>query len=201
MTGDSDPVTVWLCELREGDPDAASKLWDYFCHRLKAIARHKLSTNTRAAYDEEDAVQSAFFSFVDGVNKGSFPDLKDRNELWRLLLVMTSRKVAHRHRHELQDCRDVRRVMQNLVFGEFAFSSTENREPTPEFVVEFSDTYESLLKALNSEELMQIATLKLEGYSDAEVAARIDCSRRTVQRRLEIIRRIWEKSLKGQKES
>jgi DNA-directed RNA polymerase specialized sigma24 family protein len=34
-------------------------------------------------------------------------------------------------------------------------------------------------------------TLRMEGYTDAEVADRLRCSRRTVQRRLEVVRRHW----------
>lgn len=195
MTEDDDPVTLWISELQDGDPEAANKIWCHFFQRLQTIARHKLSTNTRAAYDEEDAVQSAFISFCDGVSNGNFPFLKNRNELWRLLLVITTRKVAHRHRSELQDCRDVRRVLNDFVFqgNEDRLLRVATREPTPEFAAEFEDTCEVMLARLPSDEMRQIALLKLEGLSDAEVGTRLGCSRRTVQRRLEIVRRNWLK--------
>jgi len=38
----------------------------------------------------------------------------------------------------------------------------------------------------------QIAQWKLDGYTNAEIAQRLGCGLRTVERRLELIRRIWE---------
>lgn len=66
-------------------------------------------------------------------------------------------------------------------------------EPTPEFAVEFADTCEALLQQLPGDELKETVLLKLEGLSEAEIAERVGCSTRTVQRRLEIARRCWDK--------
>jgi hypothetical protein len=45
---------------------------------------------------------SAFTSFCRRAGKGQFPDLKDRDGLWALLVVLTARKAAdlvkHQHR-------------------------------------------------------------------------------------------------------
>jgi DNA-directed RNA polymerase specialized sigma24 family protein len=51
---------------------------------------------------------------------------------------------------------------------------------------------ERLFQGLEDATLKEIATLKMEGYTDIEVAHRLKCSRRTVQRRITIIRRHWE---------
>ncbi len=67
-----------------------------------------------------------------------------------------------------------------------------SREPTPEFAVEFVDVCERLFQSLEDGKLKEIATLKMEGYTDIEVADRLKCSRRTIQRRITIIRRHWE---------
>jgi ECF sigma factor len=36
--------------------------------------------------DEEDVVQNAFHSFFQGLARGRFPQLNDRDNLWRLLV-------------------------------------------------------------------------------------------------------------------
>ena len=64
-----------------------------------------------------------------------------------------------------------------------------SREPTPEFAAEFLETCETLFSALADPLLEQVVSLRLEGFTDEEIAAKMHCSRRTVQRRLEIIRR------------
>jgi DNA-directed RNA polymerase specialized sigma24 family protein len=54
-----------------------------------------------------------------------------------------------------------------------------------------AEQYERLLGRLEKPSLRTIAQLKLEGYSNEEVAERLDCSLRTVERRLWLIRTIW----------
>jgi hypothetical protein len=49
-----------------------------------------------------------------------------------------------------------------------------------------------LLQKLGDEGLRTVARLKQEGYTDAEVAGRLRCSLRTVERKLKLIRAIWE---------
>jgi DNA-binding CsgD family transcriptional regulator len=45
---------------------------------------------------------------------------------------------------------------------------------------------------LNDPDLRQIAFCKLEGYTNQEIAARLDCTVRTVERKLEGIRAYWD---------
>jgi DNA-directed RNA polymerase specialized sigma24 family protein len=193
-----DPITIWIDELRRGDDLAGSKLWAHFFHRLREIARPKLRLATRPVYDEDDAAQSAFKSVYAGIIAGRFPDLQDRDSLWRSMLVITAQKVSNRHRYDQRQRRDVRRNRSDSIFmnsshegvaGEHRLAS---REPTPEFAAEFVETCERLLESLDDTRLKEVASLKMEGYTDSEIADQLKCSRRTVQRRLMIIRRHWE---------
>jgi DNA-directed RNA polymerase specialized sigma24 family protein len=54
-----------------------------------------------------------------------------------------------------------------------------------------TDECRRLLEALGDETLRQIALLRMEGYNDSEIAARLGCGVRTVGRKLELIRKIW----------
>jgi DNA-binding CsgD family transcriptional regulator len=38
-----------------------------------------------------------------------------------------------------------------------------------------------------------VAVWKLEGYTNAEIAAKLDCTPRTVERKLRIIRGLWQR--------
>lgn len=199
MTSD-DPITVWIDQLRQGEESAARNLWKHFFLRLHELARHKLRLTTRRVYDEEDAAQSAFNSVCAGIIAGRFPDLQDRDSLWRLMLAITARKVAHQHRHDLQQRRDVGRNCSDFIFVDSAddaapagIDNIPSREPSPEFAAEFVETCAVLFRSLDDPALQQVVTLRLEGYTDAEVAGRLQCSRRTVQRRLEVIRRHWSR--------
>jgi DNA-directed RNA polymerase specialized sigma24 family protein len=66
-------------------------------------------------------------------------------------------------------------------------------EPTPEFAAQVAEEYQRLLDLLGEDSLRQVAILKMEGCTNDEVAERLDCSRRTVARKLETIRIIWSK--------
>jgi DNA-directed RNA polymerase specialized sigma24 family protein len=195
-----DPVTLWLTELRNADEIAAAKIWGHFVDRVRALARNRLNVDSRRVYDDEDVAQSAFNSVFQGVAEGRYPDLRDRNCLWQLIMIITARKVTYRHRYDRRKCRDTKRSLSECLFvdpdslvaranRDYALS----REPSAELTAEFVETYELLFKDLNDTALENVVALRMEGFSDSEIADRLQCSRRTVQRRLEIIRRHWER--------
>lgn len=199
-TSEDEPVTAWIDSLRRGEPSAARQIWEHFVRRLCEAVRHKIRPKTRRVYDEEDAALSALNSLCAGVAAGRFPDLSDRESLWRLMLVIASRKVTHRHRYDQQQRRDVRRNLEESVFALSTGSAGQemdqfsSREPSPELQAEFIETAEELFQGLPESRLRDIAQLKFEGYGDTEIALRLGCSRQAVQRSTERIRRHWLKS-------
>src|SRR5262245_26456883 len=93
-------VSRWLGGLQEGDDGAIRQLWDRYFHRLIALARARLRSAPLRAADEEDVALSAFDSFCRQAEQGRFPNLADRESLWRVLAVITTRKAAHQMRDE-----------------------------------------------------------------------------------------------------
>ena len=106
---DAASVTIWIHKLRAGNSQAAQKLWQGYFHRLVALARGKLRTMPRRGADEEDIALSAFDSFFRGVERGRFPQLDDRDDLWQVLLMITERKAFDLLEHEGRQKRDWRR--------------------------------------------------------------------------------------------
>lgn len=91
----SDSVTQWLFALRRGDSDAAHQLWERYFRRLPRLARRNLGQRTRAtAFDEEDVVTSVLGEFFLKVERGGYPEVGNRDELWQLLVVITIRKAV-----------------------------------------------------------------------------------------------------------
>src|SRR3989442_8454491 len=93
-------VTRWVTALKAGDTTAAQPLWDRYSRQLVSLARQRLQSARRRVADEEDVVQNAFHSFFRGVAQGRFPQLNDRDNLWRLLVVITARKALDQIAHE-----------------------------------------------------------------------------------------------------
>jgi RNA polymerase sigma factor (sigma-70 family) len=193
-------VTRWVTALKGGDLAAAQPLWERYHRRLVSLARQRLQSARRRAADEEDVVQSAFHSFFQGVARGRFPQLDDRDNLWRLLVVITARKALDQLAHEHSKRRGGGTVQgQSRMYpgepewDETAIEQVVGEEPTPEFAAQVAEQYHRLLDLLGDETLRQVAVWKMEGFTNDEVAERLDCSRRTVARKLETIRIIWSK--------
>ena len=89
-------ISQWLGQLKAGDPSVAQPLWDRYFERLVDLARKKLHANRQAIADEEDVALSAFASFCRGAAGGRFPQLHDRTDLWRLLIVPAKAKGTAR---------------------------------------------------------------------------------------------------------
>ena len=64
-------------------------------------------------------------------------------------------------------------------------------EPTPEFAAQVADECRRLLGVLRDDSLRVVARLRMEGYSNTEVAGQLGCSLRTIARKVELIRRSW----------
>lgn len=196
-----DPVSLWVEQLAASDHVAADRLWSHFCQRLMDFARSRMSPATRRVYDEEDAAVSAFRSLCRGIEGRRFPDVGDRGNLWALLVVITSRKIANRFRYEHQQRRDSNQTLNDLLLqgadGAVVdlLQNVPAKEPTPEFATEVADMSEYLMNQLPEADLRKLVTLKLEGYTNEEVAEAMAVTRRTVQRKLELIRRIWLESV------
>src|SRR5215470_15704111 len=89
------PVTWSLHQpQREAAAGAARELWQRYFAQLVELARQRLRGTLRRVADEEDVALSAFDSFCRGVEQGRFPQLKDRDGLWALLVLITVRKAA-----------------------------------------------------------------------------------------------------------
>ena len=152
--------------------------------------------------DEEDAALSAFDSFCAGVQKGRFPQLADRDDLWRLLVTITGRKAldqAERQRRQKRGAvacgtRPTWRVAVATA-RQFGFEQFIGEEPTPEFAALVVEEYRNRLEVLEDDTLRRIATWKLEGYTNEEIADRLGCALRTVANKLKLIRLKWEQDV------
>lgn len=190
-------VTLWLALLKEGDSAAAQPLWERYFHQLVRLARNRLRGAPRRAADEEDVALSAFESFFRQAAQGRFPRLDDRDDLWRLLLVLTARKAAHLIRDERRERRGGGKVTPEadlpaqLGDGEAALARVIGSEPTPELAAQVADECRRLLGRLAGDDLRAIAVWQMEGHTVPEIAAKLGRSERTIARKLAVIRDAW----------
>jgi DNA-directed RNA polymerase specialized sigma24 family protein len=190
-------VTIWIGQLKAGDPEAARRLWEGYFRRLVGLARGKLEGSPRRAADEEDVALSAFGSLCRGAEGGRFPHLLDRESLWQLLVAITAHKALDLRRREGRQKRGGGRVLDEAGLADPADSDGDgleqvlSREPTPEFAAQLAEEFERLLAGLGDPTLRSVAVARLDGFSVEEIAARLGCAPRTVERKLQVIRSLW----------
>lgn len=196
-------ITRLIGQFQAGDEAAMQKLWEAYFHRLVALARKKLRDAPRRMADEEDVALSVFDSFFRAAQRGQFPKLEDRDDLWRILVALTARKSFDQVRDERRQKRGGGKVL-----GESALVSLDaagetragleqalSREPTPEFAADVAEQCARMLALLPDRELRQVAVWKMEGHTTDEIATKISRTPRSVERKLQLIRSFWEQEL------
>jgi DNA-directed RNA polymerase specialized sigma24 family protein len=170
----------------DGESEAQERLVGQFFTRLTALARKKLG-GVRGYEDEHDVAVCAMKSFFHGVKRGEFTQLTDRDSLWALLAVITLNKATSTQRRQFAAKRDIRR---NLSLQE------KLREgPSDEFLDSVFQEGNRLLDALAANSLRTVAQMRMEGYSNEEIADRIGRSVKTVERKFRLIRQQLELEL------
>lgn len=190
-------VSHWIELVKTGDSMAANRIWQHYFDRLVRAVRGRLYGQNRAVSDEEDIVLSVFDSFYDAAANGRFPDLSDRDDLWQLLMRMSARKVVDKHRRDNRRRRGGNVNVQSLdqTAEEESVFEAIGDEPSPEMVLMMQESVEKLFFHLGVGNLRELAGAKLEGYSNAELAARFGCSERTIERRMHLIREKCKREL------
>jgi DNA-directed RNA polymerase specialized sigma24 family protein len=197
-------VTTWIELLCAGDRAGAQRLWDRYFPRLVALARKKLQGLPRRAADEEDVALSALNSFCRGAEQGRFPQLEGRDDLWALLLVITTAKAIDLRQRETRQKRGGGKVGGESVLdallgdegGAAGIGQVVGQEPTPPLAAEAAEEFQRLLALLPDDELRRVALLKMEGFTNAEIAAELGCADATVERRLKLIRSVWKNAVR-----
>ncbi|MCA9187057.1 MAG: ECF-type sigma factor [Pirellulaceae bacterium] len=185
----SGSVTNWIDLFKSGDEEAARQLWSRYFSPLVGVARSKLGQMT-GVNDAEDVALSAFHTLYRAAAAERLPEMTDREGLWQSLLVITTGKVIDAKRKELSQKRGGGQVRAELLLADFLRVD----QPDPALAASLAEEFNRLLHLLGDRELLEIALLKMEGYTNCEIATRLNCGERTIKRRLALIRRIWEES-------
>jgi len=187
-------LSQWLKELADGDERAARQFWELYFEKLVRLARRKMAGFSLRTADEEDIALSAMDSFCRGLAACRFDGIAGADELWKLLVTITARKVSAQRRLHFAQKRGGGRVRGESIFdasNNNGISEVLGREPTPELATEFAENCKKMIDSLEDETLKRIVQLTLEGYRTPEIAEKLGCVRRTVERKLQLVREKW----------
>ncbi|MEM9645940.1 MAG: ECF-type sigma factor [Planctomycetota bacterium] len=197
-TDDSEVFLKQLALVREGDEAATTELWNRYFAPLVRLAAGRLPANLRRTGDEEDIALSAFNSFIAGIRRDQFPDLSGPDNLWGLLITLTTRKVHAHLRHSTRQKRGGGAVRGESVFIDPSggnrgggLGGVTGQSATPDLRVELAEACDTLLDQLPDDQLRQIAVMRMDGFLVDEIAETLGISKRAVERRLQLIRQTW----------
>jgi len=165
------------------------------------VARRKLGGTARRAADEEDIALEAFRVLCHGATEGRFEQLADRDDLWRLMVAITAKEAVTQMRREGRLKRGGGQVRGESIFGGAGnvipqgFDQILVAQPTPEFLVMLKEQHDRLLGGLRDHKVRQVAIHRMEGYSNEEIAERLEISLRSVERKLKLIRDEWSQEI------
>jgi DNA-directed RNA polymerase specialized sigma24 family protein len=161
-----------------------------------------MDAQPRRVTDEEDVAISVFKSLWHGAVRGQFSELTDRDDLWNLLLTITRQKTVDEFRRNKALKRGGGNVRGDSVFanatepdGTAGFDHFMGEEPTPELVALMNERLMQLLRVLRDDSLRNVAVWRMDGYTNAEIAAEIGLGERSVERKLRLIREKWSAEL------
>jgi DNA-directed RNA polymerase specialized sigma24 family protein len=187
-------ITLWLRQARHGDDQAISELCNRFLLQLAEKARTQFGQHPRTSLDEEDVAVVVLTSLFDKLKRGKFEGVRDRNELWCLLIRMTQQKVADEinrmmtiRNGEGREC-----VVSELDPANAArLENLTSDELNAEHWAILTELVETLLEALPDETTRRVARLKLEGTKSRDIAYVMKMVPRNVTRKLQLIQGIW----------
>ena len=191
-------ITYYISRLKYEDSEAATQIWQAYFERLIPIAREKLHSLSTRAVDEEDVLVSVFDRFFRAAREGRFAKLEDRTDLWKILLMLLDRRIADQYRRDTAAKRgggNVRLASDLPALDLEGIRELANRDPDPSYIVEFNDHLRHAIMQLGEGKNRELAILRLEGHSNQEIAEQLEISLSSVERKLRVIREVWEKEL------
>lgn len=195
----SESVTTWIGQLQAGEETALGKLHARYWPRLVELARQRLHGAPRRFADEEDVAQEALWSFCRRVKDGREFHLASRHDLLALLTHIIACKAVNQIQHELgvqkRGAGKVKgeRALEILLSGgdDHGLTFADQGQPTPLELAIQHDCYQHFVNRL-PDRLRDFGELYLAGLSHKEIADRLGCAKRTVERKVALVLRKWQ---------
>ncbi len=181
---DSSSDQSLLRRFREGNQDAATKLYVRYARRLLALAKKQTGEQLAARFDPEDVVQSVFRTFFRRAVASGY-DVPAGEELWQLLLVMALNKIRSMATYHRATKRDVARTGRPERFEQLCQGASGQNEIAYETMRIVVQELVADLPAPQG----QIVELRIEGHEVKEIAQKTKRSMRTVERTLQQFRK------------
>jgi len=174
----------WIDGIRAGDADSINAFWNEYGAALMRLADQNIQERLRRRVDPEDVVQSAIRTFLRRAQEGQF-ELDGDDGAWRLICAITLNKARQQARRHLRKKRTLDQEVYLAHSDDTSAPQAANvpgEEPTAEDAAVLVDLVEQLLAQSQNEHEQQIIALRLQDFTNDEIANQVGCSERTVRR-------------------
>jgi RNA polymerase sigma-70 factor (ECF subfamily) len=163
------PFPDFIRRIRAGDDQAARE----FVERYEPVIRCEVRLRLRdprlySRFDWTDICQSVMASFFLRAASGEY-DLRQPDQLSRLLVTMTRHKLANQHRRHRAEKRDFRRLE---ACDPAYLAERSAAAPSPSRLVAGRELLDEFRRRLTDEERL-LADLRADGCEWTEIAARL----------------------------
>lgn len=177
-------VSKEIAGLKDNDPQAIQELWERCFQQLQRMARKRLGNLPGKGADSEDIASEVFTCLCQGIAKNRWPQLESREDLWRILFALTRHKAIDliRHKNAQKHQAGALKTWSGEVLAE---------ELGPGDLALLEDQLRHLLEKLPDDSYRKITRLKMELYTVPEMAEKLGYAPRTIERKLQLIRKVW----------
>ncbi len=179
-------VSQLIAQAKAGDDVALAGLHQRYWPKLVDLARRRIQGAPLHDCDAEDVAQIAFISFYNSLKHKRLPNLEHRHQLLALLSHIVLCKAINEIKRSVTQRQGGGEVLNLAALAELA----KDDRHTPLEQALLKDCYEFYMHAL-SEPLRPFAELHLAGLTNLEIAERMNCVERTVERKVALLRLRW----------
>lgn len=171
---------------QEGSDEAARELYNKYVKYVRKCVRHKMWRSLRTQFDSTDFVQQTWASFFTLGNR--LPDFESPQELIAFLQTVAQRKVLLAGRRQHNRKADVAIEQRIHESSQMAGPHPPAHDPTPSSVAVYHEQYDRLVEQ-QVPEVREVAELRAQGNTFAEIAASLNIDESTARRFMRRIRR------------
>lgn len=180
-------VSLWIAQAKTGDDIALAQLHYRYWSALVQLAKKRMARAPCPDRDAEDIAQDAFIALCHSMRSGKIPKLRDRNQLIAFLSHIIACKTVNEYKRNTTQ----KRGGGTMTFSDSRFLEAMDQRDTPMQEALVKDCYQFYLDCL-PDHLRQFAELHLAGLNSTEIAAQLGCVKRTVERKLQLLKMFWK---------
>jgi RNA polymerase sigma factor (sigma-70 family) len=189
-----------LDAMQRGEDGAFDLFFKKHYDRLVRYARKRIGTFPLRTLDEEDVALSAMNSLFNNIRQNRV-EAQSSVELWQILAAIAKRKLINHREQQHALKRGGGNVRGDSIWTQggdenvFHSHADPRLDILPDSQIELLETTERLFQRLEDDKMRDVARLMLEGYRIDDIAERLNCVPRTINRKILRIRELWSEVL------